>query len=101
MLERQRDFFEAHTLADALAGAFPQFGLRCEVAVIAVHDEEKGEKLIAITNEPRLTLDDLRQVIKAKGLTNLCAPREIRAVREIPKLGTGKVNHRALLEEFK
>jgi acyl-[acyl-carrier-protein]-phospholipid O-acyltransferase / long-chain-fatty-acid--[acyl-carrier-protein] ligase len=86
---------------DALAGAFPQFGLRCEVAAIAVHDEDKGEKLIAITNEPRLTLDDLRQVIKAKGLTNLCAPREIRAVREIPKLGTGKVNHRALLEEFK
>ena len=34
--------------------------------------------------------------IKAKGLTNLCVPREIRTVREIPKLGTGKVNHREL-----
>ena len=85
---------------DALAGAFPQFGLRCEIAVIAVHDEDKGEKLIAITNEPKLTLDDLRQVIRAKGLTNLCAPRELRAVHEIPKLGTGKVNHRALLEQL-
>ncbi len=85
---------------DALAGAFPQFGLRCEIAVVAVHDEDKGEKLIAITNEPKLTLDDLRQVIRAKGLTNLCTPREIRAVHEIPKLGTGKVNHRALMEQL-
>jgi acyl-[acyl-carrier-protein]-phospholipid O-acyltransferase/long-chain-fatty-acid--[acyl-carrier-protein] ligase len=86
---------------DALAGAFPQFGLRCEIAVIAVPDEDKGEKLIAISNEPRLTLQDLREVIKAKGLTNLCAPREIKSVREIPKLGTGKVNHRMLMEEVK
>ena len=36
--------------------------------------------------------------IKAKGLTNLCVPREIRFVNEIPKLGTGKINHRALIE---
>ena len=31
--------------------------------------------------------------IKAKGLTNLSVPREIKVVKEIPKLGTGKVNH--------
>lgn len=85
---------------DALAGAFPQFGLRCEIAVVAVHDEDKGEKLIAITNEPKLTLDDLRQVIRTKGLTNLCTPRELKVVHEIPKLGTGKVNHRALMEQL-
>jgi acyl-[acyl-carrier-protein]-phospholipid O-acyltransferase/long-chain-fatty-acid--[acyl-carrier-protein] ligase len=83
---------------DALAGAFPQHGLRCEVAVIAMADEEKGEKLVAITNAARLSLDEVRQAIKAKGLTNLCAPREILTVPEIPKLGTGKVNHRALVE---
>ncbi len=82
---------------DALAGAFPQFGLRCQVAVIARPDEDKGEKLIAVTNEPKLQLADLRAVIKAKGLSNLCAPREIRFVNTIPKLGTGKVNHRELV----
>ncbi len=60
------------------------------------HDEDKGEALIVVTNEPKLTLDDVRQVIKAKGLTNLSVPREIKYVREIPKLGTGKVNHREL-----
>ncbi len=81
---------------DAFAGAFPQFGLRCQLAVVAVPDEEKGEKLIAISNEPKLTLDDLRKVAKEKGLSNLSVPRDIKSVREIPKLGTGKVNHREL-----
>ena len=81
---------------DALAGAFPQYGLRCQTAVVTRPDEDKGEALIAVSNEPRLTLDEVRTAIKAKGLTNLCVPREIIAVREIPKLGTGKVNHREL-----
>jgi acyl-[acyl-carrier-protein]-phospholipid O-acyltransferase/long-chain-fatty-acid--[acyl-carrier-protein] ligase len=81
---------------DALAGAFPQHGLRCQVAVITRPDEDKGEALIAVTNEPRLTLDEIRDAIKARGLTNLSAPREIKVVPEIPKLGTGKVNHREL-----
>jgi acyl-[acyl-carrier-protein]-phospholipid O-acyltransferase/long-chain-fatty-acid--[acyl-carrier-protein] ligase len=81
---------------DALAGAFPQFGLRCAVAVIARPDEDKGEKLIAVTNEPKLQLADVRAAVRAKGLSNLCAPREIKVVTSIPKLGTGKINHREL-----
>src|SRR6266704_1479524 len=81
---------------DALAGAFPQYGLRCQIAVLTRPDENKGEMLIAVTNEPKLTLDEIRDAIKAKGLTNLSVPREIKAVKEIPKLGTGKVVHRGL-----
>jgi acyl-[acyl-carrier-protein]-phospholipid O-acyltransferase/long-chain-fatty-acid--[acyl-carrier-protein] ligase len=86
---------------DALAGAFPQHGLRCEVAIITRPDENKGEVLIAVTNEPKLTMDEIRDAIKAKGLTNLSVPREIKAVKEIPKLGTGKVNHRELEAQMK
>jgi acyl-[acyl-carrier-protein]-phospholipid O-acyltransferase/long-chain-fatty-acid--[acyl-carrier-protein] ligase len=81
---------------DALAGAFPQYGLRCQVAVITRPDENKGEVLIAVTNEPKLALDEIREAIKAKGLTNLSVPHEIKVVKEIPKLGTGKVDHRGL-----
>jgi acyl-[acyl-carrier-protein]-phospholipid O-acyltransferase/long-chain-fatty-acid--[acyl-carrier-protein] ligase len=81
---------------DALAGAFPHYGLRCQIAVIARPDENKGEKLIAVSNEPKLGLDEVRKAIQAKGLTNLCVPRELKFVREVPKLGTGKVNHREL-----
>jgi acyl-[acyl-carrier-protein]-phospholipid O-acyltransferase / long-chain-fatty-acid--[acyl-carrier-protein] ligase len=43
-------------------------------------------------------LDEVRGAIKNRGMTNLCVPREIKVVREIPKLGTGKVNHRELLK---
>ena len=81
---------------DALAGAFPQYGLHCQTAVITRPDENKGEALIAVTNEPKLTLEEIRAALKAKGLTNLSTPRELKVVKEIPKLGTGKVNHREL-----
>ena len=81
---------------DALAGAFPHYGLHCQIAIITRPEENKGEALIAVTNEPKLTLDEIRDAIKARGLTNLSVPREIKVVKEIPKLGTGKVNHREL-----
>lgn len=81
---------------DALAGAFPRYGLRCQVAVLSRHDPDKGEVLFAVTNEPKLQLEEVRAALRAKGLPNLCVPREVRHVKEIPKLGTGKVNHREL-----
>ncbi|HMJ88561.1 MAG TPA: AMP-binding protein [Candidatus Acidoferrum sp.] len=81
---------------DALAGAFPQYGLRCQVAVIAKPDELRGETLIAVSNEPRLSLEEIRGAIKARGLPNIAVPREVKCVPEIPRLGTGKVNHREL-----
>jgi acyl-[acyl-carrier-protein]-phospholipid O-acyltransferase / long-chain-fatty-acid--[acyl-carrier-protein] ligase len=84
---------------DALAGAFPVFGTRLQIAVIAVPDEEKGEKLIAVSNDARIQLADVRTVLKAKGFSNLSMPRELRALANIPKLGTGKVDHRTLREQ--
>lgn len=81
---------------DALAGAFPQYGQRFQVAVVSIPDEDKGERLIAATNEAKLTLEEVRAAIKSRGFGNLCVPRDLRAIREIPKLGTGKVNHREL-----
>ena len=79
---------------DALAGAFPQYGEDCEIAVVAVTDADKGEKLIAVTTESKLKTGEIRDAVAAAGLSNLCAPRELRVVKEIPKLGTGKLNHR-------
>jgi len=81
---------------EALAGAFPHYGLRCQIAVVSRPDLDKGEVLIAATNESKLQMDEIRSVLRAKGLPNLCAPREVKFVRDIPKLGTGKVNHREL-----
>ena len=81
---------------DALAGAFPQFGLRCQVAIVARPDEDKGERLLAVANEPRLTLEAIRTVLREKGIPNLAMPRELKLVPAIPKLGTGKTDHRGL-----
>jgi len=81
---------------ETLAGAFPKYGLKFAIAVVAKPDEEKGEKLIAATNEARLTMDEVRAAIRGGGLSNLAVPREIKVVHEIPRLGTGKVNHREL-----
>jgi acyl-[acyl-carrier-protein]-phospholipid O-acyltransferase/long-chain-fatty-acid--[acyl-carrier-protein] ligase len=85
-------------IENALAGAFPQYGLRCQVAILSRPDETKGEALIAVTNEARLTLEQIRQVIRAKGFSNLCQPRQLRYLPHIPTLGTGKINHRQLAE---
>ena len=83
---------------DALAGAFPQHGEECEVAVVALPDADKGEKLVAVTNEPRLELTEIREAIAAAGMTNLCVPRDLQVVDELPKLGTGKLTHRVVLQ---
>src|SRR3989442_15247960 len=61
---------------DALAGAFPRYGLRCQIAVLSRPDEDKGEMLVAVTNEKRLQLDEIRAAIQGRGLPNLCVPRE-------------------------
>ena len=81
---------------EAFIGAFPQYGLKFTIAVLARPDESRGEKLVAVTNEPRLALDEVRQVVRSRGLGNLAVPKEIVYVREIPRLGTGKVNLREL-----
>jgi acyl-[acyl-carrier-protein]-phospholipid O-acyltransferase / long-chain-fatty-acid--[acyl-carrier-protein] ligase len=81
---------------EVLAAAFPQYGLKFAVAVLARPDAAKGEKLIAVTNEPRLSLEQIRDAIRQRGLSNLTVPREIKVVHEIPRLGTGKINLREL-----
>jgi acyl-[acyl-carrier-protein]-phospholipid O-acyltransferase/long-chain-fatty-acid--[acyl-carrier-protein] ligase len=81
---------------EALAGAFPQYGQRFQIAVLTRPDADRGEALIAVANEQKLTLEEIRAAIKAKGLSNLYVPKELKYVRDIPKLGTGKVNHREL-----
>jgi acyl-[acyl-carrier-protein]-phospholipid O-acyltransferase/long-chain-fatty-acid--[acyl-carrier-protein] ligase len=81
---------------EALSGAFDRYGSKTAVAIVARPDAAKGEKLIAVTNEPKITLTDIRELVHARGLGNLAVPKEIRLVKQIPLLGTGKVDLRAL-----
>jgi len=77
----------------ALAGAFPQHGEDCTVAVVSKPDIEKGEQLVAVTNKPELTGAEVRAAVTEAGLPNLAVPREIKVLPEIPVLGSGKVNY--------
>ena len=66
------------------------------MAIVTKPDERRGEALVAVTNESRLSLEEIREAVKKAGLSNLCRPSEIRVVREIPKLGSGKTDYRGL-----
>jgi acyl-[acyl-carrier-protein]-phospholipid O-acyltransferase/long-chain-fatty-acid--[acyl-carrier-protein] ligase len=38
----------------------------------------------------------VRDAIRGRGLSNLAVPREIKHIHDLPKLGTGKINHREI-----
>ncbi|MCS1407778.1 MAG: Bifunctional protein Aas [Verrucomicrobia subdivision 3 bacterium] len=81
---------------ESLAGKFNHHGLRTEVAILSRPDSQRGEQLIAVSNNPAVSLTEIRETIKAGGHSNLSIPRQLEVVKEIPKLGTGKVDHRNL-----
>lgn len=85
---------------EALSQAFPQYGPKFAVAVVAQRDESKGEKLVAVTNDSRLTIEQVREVTRGKGLGNLAAPRELKLVHDLPRLGSGKIDHRRLQQDL-
>lgn len=71
---------------EALARARPDW----RQAVIALHDERKGERLVLVTEDPRLEMRSLRETIREAGLPDLAVPAEIRRLERIPLLPTGK-----------
>lgn len=78
---------------EALARAL---GVRKDVAVLAVKDAVKGERLVLITNNPQLGVKEVRSLLKTEGFSDLAVPNDIKFFKEIPKLGTGKTDYGAL-----
>ena len=64
--------------------------------VCAVSDARKGEKLVLITTFKGADRKSLQQYISEQGGTEIAVPREILHVKEIPLLGTGKLNYAAI-----
>jgi acyl-[acyl-carrier-protein]-phospholipid O-acyltransferase/long-chain-fatty-acid--[acyl-carrier-protein] ligase len=69
-----------------------------QVAVTAVPDEKKGERLIVLHVAIDKTPDELRKALAAEGLPNLFIPSEdsFYQVDELPLLGTGKLDLRGI-----
>lgn len=61
-------------------------------AVVAVFDEKKGEKLALLTTQTDADRSSLQSYAKENGIAELSIPREVIVVKEIPLLGTGKVD---------
>ncbi len=80
---------------DALVGIF---GERKTTVIMTAEDERKGEKLVLVTNYKEAELKTVREHLKKQGLSDLAYPREIVYMKDIPKLGTGKVDYVKLKE---
>ncbi len=82
-------------IEEALAG---HFGERKEIALLGIPDEAKGERLVLVTNNPAVELKAVREILKQNGFSELTFPREVKFMKEIPKLGTGKTDYIKLKE---
>jgi acyl-[acyl-carrier-protein]-phospholipid O-acyltransferase/long-chain-fatty-acid--[acyl-carrier-protein] ligase len=62
------------------------------LAVAALPDARKGERLVLLTEEPRATRAALLTQARARGLPEVAVPAEVRVVDRVPLLGSGKVD---------
>jgi acyl-[acyl-carrier-protein]-phospholipid O-acyltransferase/long-chain-fatty-acid--[acyl-carrier-protein] ligase len=65
-------------------------------AVTTLPDAQKGEQLVLITEQQEAERSALLQYAKAAGIGELNVPKKILAVRQLPLLGTGKIDHPAV-----
>ncbi|HTF85362.1 MAG TPA: acyl-[ACP]--phospholipid O-acyltransferase [Cellvibrio sp.] len=73
-----------------------------ELAAVALSDEKKGERIILCVtgNSTDTTPAELRQQLLSGGMEGLMLPAEIQVMPELPKLGTGKMDYKALLQQL-
>lgn len=83
------------TAVEALAGRTWPEGIH---AVVAVPDEQKGEQLILITSEPSASRARLLEQARHDGIGEINVPRRLQIVKQVPLLGTGKIDYRGVAE---
>lgn len=56
-------------------------------------DVNKGEQIVLFTLDEELTKEKIKKAISEKNQSNLMMPAQIRVVKEIPLLGSGKIDY--------
>ncbi len=65
-------------------------------AVISLPDDRKGEVIALFTEYKKANREDIHKYFKSQGLSELCTPKVIKIVKELPILATGKIDYVAL-----
>ena len=67
-----------------------------EHAAIAIQDGRKGECIVLITTNPDASRGDLLVWVQNHGVPELAVPRRVIRVNDVPVLGSGKIDYRAV-----
>ena len=67
-------------------------------AAVSITDPRKGEQIILLTNNPTGERSALVSYAQTNGIHELFLPKVVKAVNEIPVLGTGKIDYVPLTE---
>lgn len=62
-------------------------------AALAIPDERKGEQIVLLTTVANPDRSALLAQAQANGIAEICIPRRIQAVADLPVLGTGKIDY--------
>ena len=62
-------------------------------AATCISDEGRGEVIVLFTTDSDLTREQMASVARGLGLPEICLPKRINVVEDLPMLGSGKVDY--------